>query len=434
MQLLLDQWRTFSAWHFGYAVGMAIIVGALLQTVLQVYGYARRLWFERQQQRLSRQQMQLSIRAAMLRCQESETSRLVWNGFRKFRVAKKHLECQDVYSFYLAPHDGKPIPSFKPGQYLTFQLNVPHQTKPVIRCYSISDAPRQDNHFRVTIKKALPPRDAVGAPAGIASSYFSDHLQEGDIVDVKAPGGVFFLEMSRSTPVVLISGGVGITPMLSMMNALLGAGSKREIWFFHGARNSKEHIQKDYVEKVAAEHDNVHLFVSYSGPAASDVEGKDYQHKGYFSVSLLKDLLPSNNFEFFICGPPKMMEDAAKHLAEWGVPKNRINFEAFGAPTRKSIEKPVSASETQRMGNLKIHFTRSGKTIAWNPDCESLLDFAEQAGVEVNSGCRSGSCGTCLVAVKSGSVQYSGSHDAPGEEGSCLTCICKPKTDLSLDA
>lgn len=434
MQLLLDQVRMISAWHFGYAAGIAIVGGALLQVLLQLYSYARRMWFARQQQRVAQQEMELSIRAAMLRCQESEQAKLVWNGFRKFRVAKKVLECQDVYSFYLAPHDGKPIPAFKPGQYLTFQLAVPHQTKPVVRCYSISDAPRADNHFRVTIKKALPPRDAVGAPPGIASSYFSDHLKEGDILDVKAPGGVFFLDMKRSTPVVLISGGVGITPMLSMMNAILNEGSKREIWFFHGARNSKEHIQKEYVEKIAAENDNVHLFVSYSSPGKEDVEGKDYQHKGYFSVSLLKDLLPSNNFEFFICGPPKMMEDAALHLADWGVPKNRINYEAFGASTRKSIEKPITAAETQHLGKLKISFTKSGKTMMWDPSCESLLDFAEQAGIEVNSGCRSGSCGTCLVAVKSGSVQYSGSHDAPGEEGSCLTCICKPKTDLALDA
>ncbi|MDB6027004.1 MAG: hypothetical protein JWM68_3227, partial [Verrucomicrobiales bacterium] len=326
-----------SAWHFGYAVGFAIIAGALLQTMLQLYSRARRLSFERQQQRFIRDQMQLSIKAAMLRCQEAEQSRSVWNGFRKFRVAKKVCECLDVHSFYLAPHDGRPIPGFKPGQYLTFQLNVPFQTKPVIRCYSISDAPRDDNHFRVTIKKALPPRDVAGAQPGIASSYFNDLLQEGDIIDVKAPGGVFFLDLKRATPVVLISGGVGITPMLSMMNALLNMGSKREIWFFHGARNSKEHIQKEYLEKVAAENENVHLFVSYSGPAPTDVEGKDYQHKGYFSVSLLKDLLPSNHFEFFICGPPKMMEDASIKLAEWGVPKNRINFEAFGAPARKGI-------------------------------------------------------------------------------------------------
>jgi ferredoxin-NADP reductase len=434
MDWFAAQLRLVASWHIAYAIGIVIISAALLQVFLQLFQLSRRLRFEKKQQRLAAEEMQLSIRAAMLRCQQSEQAQLVWNGFRKFRVAKKLLECKDVYSFYLAPHDGKKIPAFRPGQYLTFQLTIPNQNKPVIRCYSISDAPRQDNQFRVTIKRALPPRDAVGAPAGLASTYFADHLQEGDIVDVKAPGGVFFLDLQRSTPVVLISGGVGITPMLSMLNALINAGSKREIWFFHGARNSSEHIQKEYLERIASQHENVHLFVSYSCPQPDDVEGKDYQHKGYFSVSLLKDLLPSNNFEFFICGPPKMMEDSARLLEDWGVPRNRINFEAFGASTRKSIEKPPSATETKQMSKLKVVFARSGKTAAWNPDCESLLDFAEQLGIEVNSGCRSGSCGTCLVAVKSGSVEYSGAHDAPGEEGSCLTCICRPKTDLSLDA
>lgn len=433
MQPLVEKLQFVSTWHFGYTVGIVILAALIMHALLQLYGYARRLGFEQQQQRLAREQMQLSIKAAMLRCQEAEASQLVWNGFRKFRVAKKNLECQDVYSFYLAPHDGKPIPSFKPGQYLTFQLYVPNLPKPVIRCYSISDAPRSDNHFRVTIKRAVPPRDPPGAPPGIASSYFADVVQEGDILDVKAPSGAFFLELQKSTPVVLISGGVGITPMLSMMNALLNLGSKREIWFFHGARNSKEHIQKDYLEKVAAEHENVHLFVSYSNPLPGDKEGVDYQHKGYFSVSLLKDLLPSNNFEFFICGPPKMMEDAAKNLSEWGVPKNRINFEAFGAPAKKKIETPVLSSNTTTFGKIKVTFGRSGKTVQWVPTCDSLLDFAEQQGIDISSGCRSGSCGTCLVAVKSGKVAYLGSHDAPGEEGSCLTCICKPETDVTLD-
>ncbi len=422
-----------SSWPIGYAVGMAILGALLLHVMLQLYGFGRRLGFEKQQQRLAKREMQLSIQAAMLRCQEAEAGRLVWNGFRKFRVAKKVLECQDVFSYYLAPHDGKSIPIFKPGQYLTFQLHIPNQSKPVIRCYSISDAPRADNQFRVTIKRALPPRDVKQAVAGIASTYFSDVIKEGDILDVKAPSGAFFLELSKSTPVVLISGGVGITPMISMMNALLNNGSKREIWFFHGARNSKEHIHKEYLEKVAGEHENVHLFVSYSNPLPGDVYEKDYHHKGYFSVSLLKDLLPSNNFEFFICGPPKMMDDAAMHLAEWGVAKNRINYEAFGPPVKKKTEAPALTTASTASG-LKITFGRSGKTTIWDPSCESILDLAEKAGIDISSGCRSGSCGTCLVAIKNGKVAYSGAHDAPGEEGSCLTCICRPETDLTLDA
>jgi ferredoxin-NADP reductase len=434
MQPLLESLPDTSTWPLGFSAGIILLSLLGLQVVLQILGSARRLVFERQQQRLSHQQLQLSIKAAQLRCQEAESARLVWNGFRKFRVAKKDSECLDVFSFYLAPHDGKPIPVFKPGQYLTFQLYVPNQAKPVIRCYSISDAPRADNQFRVTIKKQPAPRDVPGAPCGIASSYFCDTLQEGDIIDVKAPSGAFFLEMTKGTPVVLISGGVGITPMLSMMNALLNAGSAREIWFFHGARNSKEHIQKDYVEKIAAEHENVHLVVSYSNPLPTDVIGKDYQHQGYSSVSLLKDFLPSNNFEFFICGPPKMMESAAASLAEWGVPKNRINFEAFGAPAKKKIVSPVLKEETKMFGKLKVTFNRSNKTVPWDPSCESLLDFAEKKGIDISSGCRSGSCGTCLIAVKTGKVTYLGSHDAPGEEGSCLTCICKPETDLTLDA
>ncbi len=434
MQPLLDKLRWLSDWHVGYTIGLVLFAALLMQGLVQLYGYARRIGFERQQQRLWLEQMGLSIKTAMLRCIEAEQARQVWNGFRKFQIAKKVRECEDVFSFYLAPHDGKPIAGFKPGQYLTFQLPVAGQPKPVVRCYSISDYVRDDNQYRVTIKKVPPPHDQPEAPPGLASSYFCDTLNEGDILDVKAPAGHFYLDLAKEIPVVLISGGVGITPMLSMLNAVLASGSKREVWFFYGARNSEEHIQKKYLEQIAAAHDQVRLHVCYSKPKPTDAEAKDFQHKGHVTVSLLKDLLPSNNYDFFICGPPRMMADMVQHLGDWGVPKNRIFTEAFGAPTRKKIDAPQLNEDTQVFGKIKVSFSRSGKGGRWDPSCESLLDFAEKQGVAIDSGCRSGSCGTCLVALKSGQVKYLGDHNAPAEEGSCLTCVCKPETDVTLDA
>ena len=212
---------------FGGNIGL--VLGYVLLAFLGVYaaslcfGTFRRLSFEREQQSLERQRLKIEIQAAKAKTKEVEQIKLVWNGFRKFQVTKKVCECEDVNSFYLAPHDGRPLPQFKPGQYITFQLNLPGQSKPVIRCYSLSDSHRPDC-YRVTIKKALPPPDCEGAKCGIASSYFCDTVKVGDILDVKAPSGHFFLDMAEEKPVVLISGGVGITPMVSMLNAIVESG------------------------------------------------------------------------------------------------------------------------------------------------------------------------------------------------------------------
>jgi ferredoxin-NADP reductase len=259
-------------------------------------------------------------------------------------------------------------------------------------------------------------------------------VKEGDILDVKAPGGHFFLEMSEEKPVVLISGGVGITPMLSMLNAIVAAGDKREVWFFFGARNRSEHIQKEYLEKIDAEYDNVNLRVCYSRPGPDDVLGRDYHHAGHVGIDLLKQLLPSNNFDYFICGPGPMMKGVTDGLAAWGVPDKNVHFEAFGPATVKKAAPVLTPHETDVLATAKVTFGRSGKTCHWNTAAASLLDFAEENGIKIDAGCRAGNCGTCLVAIKSGEVKYLTEHGAPAETGSCLTCICKPRGDLVLDA
>src|SRR2546428_17383 len=235
MQSIIHRLQAAFAENPALAIGYFLLGLLTFQILLALCGTLRRMYWERRQFQLARERLQLQIKAALLKCQEAEQSKLVWNGYRKFTLAKKVPECEDVISFYLAPHDGKPLPPFRPGQYLTFQLNIPGSTKPVIRCYSLSDGPSHPDRYRVTIKKALPPPDQPQAPLGMASSFFCERLKEGDILDVKAPGGNFCLELASEKPVVLISGGVGITPMLSMLNAIVESGSKREVWFFFGA-------------------------------------------------------------------------------------------------------------------------------------------------------------------------------------------------------
>jgi ferredoxin-NADP reductase len=416
-----------------------LIAGCALLAIMALYGLAlffgtlRRLFFLGVQQALARERLRQEIKNAKLRCQEAEQLKLNWNGCRKFQVVKKVVECEDVASFYLAPHDKRPLPPFKPGQYITFQLNLPGQSKPVVRCYSLSDSPRKD-HYRVTIKKALPPPEAADGKPGLVSSYFYDTVREGDILDVKAPGGHFFMDLTEPRPAVLISGGVGITPMVSMLNAILESGTKTEVWFFFGARCSGDHIFKEHLQQAVAQYDHVHLNICYSRPDKNDVKGRDYQHQGRVSVDLFKQLLPSNNYDYFLCGPGPFMNSLTEGLTAWGVPEKNIHYEAFGPATVKKTTPPLTKTETSMLAKLNVTFSKLGKTLRWNPSVASLLEFAEANGVKIDAGCRAGNCGTCLVAIKSGSVDYVSPSGASAERGSCLTCICKPKTDLVLDA
>lgn len=363
-----------------------------------------------------------------------ERNVLSWNGFRKFTIAQKVQEGGDICSFYLEPHDKKPLPPFEPGQYLTFRLDLPAERKATVRCYSLSDSPKSE-HFRVSIKKSPPPRDESKANVGKSSSnFFHDQLSEGEILDVKAPSGHFFLDTTKHTPVVLIGGGVGITPVLSMLNSIVESGSTRETWFFYGIRHGEEHVMRYHLAKLDQENENVHVHVCYSDPRAGDAEGKDYQHNGRVGVDLFKQLLPSNNYDFYFCGPPPMMDSLFEGLRDWGVPEDHIHFEAFGPATVKKVAKPTDA-ESAAASNIEIVFDKSGKTAAWDPAIGSLLDFAEENEVEIDYGCRAGNCGTCITAIKEGAIDYMQEPGERPEAGSCLACVAVPKGNrLVLDA
>jgi uncharacterized protein len=374
-----------------------------------------------------------------LRRTAREKSELSWNGFRKFEIKQKTMEGGGICSFYFSPHDKKNLPPFEPGQYLTFQLDIPDQKKAVIRCYSLSDSPNHPDYYRCSIKAVPPPRDNPDAhPPGLSSNFFHDSINEGDIIDVKAPSGHFFLDMTKHTPIVLIGGGIGLTPVLSMLNAVVESGSTREVWFFYGLRNSKEHVMKEHLERIAAENTNVHMCICYSGPGDDDVEGKDYQYAERVSVELFKKILPSNNYDFYMCGPPPMMGTVVPALEEWGVPEKQVHYEAFGPATVKKTPKAAEAiadlKEASASAAVEVVFAKSGVTAVWNSDASTILDFAEENDVAIDFGCRAGNCGTCITAIKSGQVEYEIEPGATPEDGSCLTCCAVPKSNLTLDA
>ena len=176
-------------------------------------------------------------------------------------------------------------------------------------------------------------RKEPDAPPGLSSNYFHDSINETDILDVKAPGGHFYMDTTKHTPVVLIGGGVGITPVMSMLNQICESGSTREVWFFYGVNNGSEHIMREHLERMASEHENVTLQICYSRARDEDVLGKDYHHAERVSVDLFKRVLPSSNYDYYMCGPGPMMSSVVEGLIEWGVPEKNIHFEAFGPAT-----------------------------------------------------------------------------------------------------
>ncbi len=364
------------------------------------------------------------------RRREQQKAERTWDGFRKFVIARRVMETSDICSFYLEPHDRRPLPEFQPGQYLTFRLNVPGQPKPVIRCYSLSDAPKPD-YFRVSIKRIGPPPGKPDGKPGVGSSHFHDQLDEGDIVDVKAPAGAFFLDPRGETPVVLIGGGIGLTPMLSMVNAIVEANVQRDVYFFYGLRHGGEHVQAEYLRKISTENPHIQLHVCYSDPRADmDREGEHYRYAERVSIDLFKRTLPSNDADYYLCGPPPMMESLVSGLLGWGVPQARIHYEAFGPASVKSAApaQPAAAGAS----TIEIAFARSDKRCMWDGR-STLLEIAEANGVKIDFGCRAGNCGTCITAIKQGNVDYPTKPGGSVEAGSCLACVAIPASNIVLD-
>lgn len=357
--------------------------------------------------------------------QEIERQQHVWQDWRKFEVERIVQEAEGIRSFYLKPHDKKVIPAFYPGQFLTFKLSLP-SGQSLTRCYSLSEAPEVKEHYRVTIKHIQATETHL---AGLASSYFHEQLKEGDILNVKPPSGQFYLQQNSQRPVVLIGGGIGVTPVLSMLNSICAMESERETWFFYGVRNGDEQIAVQALRQKEQQHKNLRIIICYSAPRAKEVEGQDYTVQGRISVPLLQRFLPSNNYEFYICGPDAMMASLTEQLAQWQVPEEDIFFEAFGP---SSVRKTVSNAGDEK--TFQVTFAKSGVSTLWSSDRGSLLELAEAEGLSPDAGCRAGNCGTCLVAVKEGEVDYLASAGSQPEQGSCLLCVCKPKGDIVLDA
>ncbi|EGD04693.1 NO-inducible flavohemoprotein [Burkholderia pseudomultivorans] len=247
-----------------------------------------------------------------------------WTGWRSFVVREKRPESSVITSFILAPADNQPVANFEPGQYISVAVDVPDLGLQQIRQYSLSDMPN-GHTYRISVK-----RESGGAyPPGYVSCLLHDHVNVGDEIKVAAPYGSFHIDVDAKTPIVLISGGVGLTPMISMLKRAI-QDPQRQVVFVHGARNSGVHAMRDRLRETANTYANFSLVVFYDDPLPQDIEGTDYDLKGLVDVNAIKGAILLPDADYYICGPVpfmRMQHDALKNL---GIHESRIHYEVFG--------------------------------------------------------------------------------------------------------
>ena len=353
-----------------------------------------------------------------------------WSGFRKFRVTRKDNEANNIASFYLRPHDGRPVAPFLPGQFLTFRFHDEEDREPTIRCYSLSHAHADGRDYRVTIKRLRPPPEAPPeTPWGKASSYFHNRVEVDSVLEVAPPSGRFTLELAAGRPVVFIAGGIGITPFLAMMEQLQEQEPDREAWLFYGARKREERVMTAWLAQWA-KRPNFHVVTCYSDLSEPSGPLEEFEEEGFITSDLLGRWLPSSNYEYYVCGPPPMMTSVIDSLLDWEVPRSSIHMEAFTPETVREIA--ATSATAADTSPHDVSFRSTGRTLQWTGAYGTILELAEQNGIFLPSGCRAGNCGTCATPVLVGSFSYLAKPEAPVEEGSCLVCVSVPTEDIEF--
>ena len=249
-----------------------------------------------------------------------------WDGFRNFKVAKKVQESEVITSFYLMPEDGKPIASYQPGQYISIRIQPDGQDFTQIRQYTLSDAPDKP-YYRISVKRELGGSDR---PGGLISNYLHDHIAEGSLIELSAPAGDFTLDTEVARPVVLVSGGVGLTPMISMLNTLIESNDRRSITFLHASPNGISHAFRDHVNQLSQEHSNLKAYYCYTAPVHSDLENKLVYKQGYMDAAWLRQVIQEPDANYYLCGSVAFMRSVYTELLLTGVAEDRIHYEFFG--------------------------------------------------------------------------------------------------------
>ena len=351
-----------------------------------------------------------------------------WPGFRPLSVSRIDRESGSIISLTLLAEHGPALVAALPGQSVVLRMQVSPSSPKVLRNYSLSDLPSAD-HYRVSIKQEM---------NGVASTYLHTHVRPGDLIDVAAPRGGFTLQPGTN-PVVLLSAGVGATPLLAMLHALAQEPSQREIWWLFGARNRADHPFAEETRSLlkALPHGTSHI--RYSRPDPQDRLGVDFDAPGRLGIDVLDILGVPHDADFYLCGPDGFMKNLSTGLDSWGVAGDRVHMEIFGPGNSitpgiaDAPRRPPHAPKEYTGSGPRVSFARSGIQVNWDPKFSSLLDFAEACDVPVRWSCRTGVCHTCESALISGSVTYQPEPMDPPAQGNVLICCSQPQSDVDMD-
>jgi ferredoxin-NADP reductase/MOSC domain-containing protein YiiM/ferredoxin len=357
------------------------------------------------------------------------TAPLSWHGFRPLKVLAVSRESIDVRSFELGAEDGTPLPRPLPGQHVVVRLRPDPAHPAVVRNYSLC-GPAEAATYRIAVKNE----------GGPASGFLHERIQAGDSLEISAPRGSFTL-VPGTAPLVLLSAGVGVTPMLAMLYAATAADAPapREVWWLHAARDKAHHSFARAVRDLTGQLRHAHLTTIYSRPGADDRPGIDYDRKGHLSVQALQEIGVPRDADFYLCGPAGFLGDLQAGLNSWGVEAARIHVEAFGpgatlAPGIRSAgaSSPHRPDGPEGSGPI-VTFARSGLAVPWDARFGSLLELAEACAVPVRWSCRTGVCHNCESGLIDGQLRYAPEPlDLPAD-GNALICCATPVSVVELD-
>lgn len=355
-------------------------------------------------------------------------------GLRRLSVERKVRESDVIISFYLESDDGEPLLPFVPGQFLPVRLDVPGQPTPLTRMYSLSDGPADRDHYRLSIKREGAPENRSDLPPGVASSYLHNQVEQGTKLEAAPPRGKFTLDPWSELPVVLLSAGVGLTPMISMLNAIVEIGSGRPVWFIHGARSGREHALSTFAVLHSNTTTSRYTFGT-AGPKRVMWKAATSTALGAWTPHSSRKCCAGATTISMSGGPTAFMKELYGGLRDRGVPETRIHYEFFGAGSALGEEDAsvTSGSTVDRCTEIEVIFASSGVTANWQPTSGSILELAEAHGLSPAYSCRSGVCHTCECALEAGEVEYVEQPMVPPEEGAVLIRCWKPKTDVVLE-
>jgi len=360
---------------------------------------------------------------------EPATARPARAGFQPLRVSAVARESADVVSLTMRSADGHELPAALPGQYIVLRLQRPGDGATLFRSYSLS-GPLSTERYRISVKVE---------PDGVAGNYLREHIREGDTVEVSSPRGSFILQPGER-PIVLLSGGIGATPVLAMLHALSTARSTRQVLWLHAARDGQHHPFAAEIRRVMDSLTNGRSFVCYSRPGAQDKMGENFDATGHLSRAIFEKVGVARDADIYLCGPNRFMADMARTLTDMGVEPRRIHVEIFNGSepmtpgvTGAAKRAPHSPKDYADTGPL-VTFARSGIAAHWSAsDYESILELAEACDVPVRWSCRTGVCHSCETGLVSGAVVYGPEPLDKPADGNILVCCSRPTDDAVID-